>query len=332
MPRDTMVPFANSTTWLTGYVPDIPTPFDEAGTVDLNAFASLCERQIQAGVTAIVVCETSGEFSTLTSTEFDVIVRTAANIGHGRVRVIAGAGSNSTDQAAEQARRAELAGADALLSVVPYYNKPMQAGIEAHFRAIANSTALPIVLHDVPARTIRGLADDTLLRLAESPQFVGLKDSTADLSRLLRLRSMVPARFRLMSGDDATTLAFLAGGGDGCISIVSNIEPSTCREIFSNFKQARMQFAQRLHQRLLPLATLVAEENPAAVKYALSLLGMMRPDARLPLVGLSDQAKARIAGAIAAIGEKDITPGETNASRAISARDHAYSSAPGGTS
>jgi 4-hydroxy-tetrahydrodipicolinate synthase len=324
-----MMPFANPTSWLTGYIPDIPTPFDETGAIDLKAFAWLCERQIQAGVTAIVVGETSGEFSTLTSAECATIIRTAASTARGRVRVIAGAGSNSTDQAVEQARRAELAGADALLSVVPYYNKPMQSGIEAHFRAIANSTALPVVLHDIPARTIRGLADDTILRFAETPQFVGLKDSTADLSRLLRLRSMAPERFRLMSGDDATALAFLAGGGDGCISIVSNINPSACRDIFSSLKQGLMQFARCQHQRLLPLAILVAEENPAAVKYALSLLGPMRPDTRLPLVGLSDQAKARIADAIATIGKNDVTLDETNASRAISARDRAYNNAPG---
>jgi 4-hydroxy-tetrahydrodipicolinate synthase len=324
-----MMPFANPTSWLTGYIPDIPTPFDETGAIDLNALAWLCERQIQAGVTAIVVGETSGEFSTLTSTECAAIIRTAASAARGRIRVIAGAGSNSTDQAVEQARRAELAGADALLSVVPYYNKPMQAGIEAHFRAIANSTALPVVLHDVPARTNRGLADDTLLRLAESPQFIGLKDSTADLSRLPRLRSMAPEQFRLMSGDDETALAFLAGGGDGCISIVSNIKPLMCRDIFSSIRQGRMQFARCRHQRLLPLAILVAEENPAAVKYALSLLGPMRPDTRLPLVGLSDQAKARIADAITTIGENDVTLDETNASRAISARDRAYNDAPG---
>jgi 4-hydroxy-tetrahydrodipicolinate synthase len=327
-----MTPSANSTAWLIGYIPDIPTPFDEAGAIDLKAFARLCERQIQAGVSAIVVGETAGEFSTLTSAECDAIVRTAANTAHGRVRVIAGAGSNSTDQAVEQARRAELAGADALLSVVPYYNKPMQAGIDAHFRAIANSTALPVILHDVPARTIRGLADDTLLRLAETPQFIGLKDSTADLSRLVRLRSMAPPRFRLLSGDDATALAFLASGGDGCISIVSNIKPSMCRDIFSSVRQGRMQFAQRLHQQLSALTILVAEENPAAVKYALSLLGLMRPDTRLPLVGLSDQAKGKVADAIAAIGEDDLTPAGTNASRAISVRDRAYSNAPGDTS
>jgi 4-hydroxy-tetrahydrodipicolinate synthase len=324
-----MTPFANSTAWLTGYIPDIPTPFDETGAIDLKAFARLCERQIQAGVPAIVVAETAGEFSTLTSAEVDAIVLTAAEVAHCRVRVIAGAGSNSTGQAVELARRAELSGADALLSVMPYYNKPMQAGIAAHFRAITNSTALPIVLHDVPARTIRGLADDTLLRLAESPQFIGLKDSTADLSRLVRLRSMAPAPFRLMSGDDETALAFLAGGGDGCISIVSNIKPSICRDIFSSLTQGRMQFARRLHELLLPLTTLVTEENPAAVKYALSLLGLMRPDIRLPLVGLSDQAKAKVADAIAAIGEDDLTPAGTSASRAISARDRAYSNARG---
>jgi 4-hydroxy-tetrahydrodipicolinate synthase len=142
----------------------------------------------------------------------------------------------------------------------------------------------------------------------------------------------VPAQFRLISGDDPTALAFLAGGGDGCISVVSNIEPSTCREIFSNLTQGRMQFAQRLQQRLLPLAIMIADENPAAVKYALSLLGAMRPDTRLPLVGLSDQAKARIADAMAAIGEKDFTLAGTNASHATSARDRAYSGAPGGTS
>jgi 4-hydroxy-tetrahydrodipicolinate synthase len=135
-----------------------------------------------------------------------------------------------------------------------------------------------------------------------------------------------------MSGDDVTALAFLAGGGDGCISIVSNIDPSMCRDIFSSVTLGRLQFAQRLHQRLLPLSILVAEENPAAIKYALSQHGAIRADTRLPLVGLSDQAKARITDAIAAIGEDDLTPAETNASRAISARDHAYSSVPGGTS
>jgi 4-hydroxy-tetrahydrodipicolinate synthase len=245
------------------------------------------------------------------------------------VRVIAGAGSNATGQAAAWARRAEAAGADALLSVVPYYNKPMQAGIEAHFRAIADATALPIILHDDPARTIRGLSEDTLVKLSESPQFIGLKDSTGDLSRLARLRPRIPAQFRLLSGNDTTTLAFLCSGGDGCISILSNVAPSACRDIFSSCQQGRTPAARQRQQRLSPLAEFLAAENPAAVKYALSLLGLMRADTRLPLAGLSDQAKAQLANAMLALDEKDLTRDERNVSRAISARDLAYSSAPG---
>src|SRR6267142_2833735 len=233
-------------TWLTGYIPDLPTPFDEDDRLDLAAFAKLCERQIEAGVRAIVVGETAGEAATLTPAEHDAIVRAAVGIARGRVRVIAGAGSNSTSQAIELTQRAEAVGADAVLSVVPYYNKQMQAGIHAHFRAIAISTALPIILHDVPSRTVRELSDDTLLQLASSRQFIGLKDGSGDLTRLLRLRPLLPAGFRLLSGDDATALAFTANGGDGCISIVSNVAPELCQTIFSNCRMGRPQTARYL--------------------------------------------------------------------------------------
>src|ERR1700736_5069972 len=173
-----MTQVANPATWLAGYIPDLPTPFDEGDGLDLTAFAKLCERQIEAGVSAIVVGETAGEASTLTPVEHATIVRTASEIARGRVRVIAGAGSNSTSQAIELTRHAEEAGADAVLSVVPYYNKPMQAGIYAHFQAIAASTTLPIILHDIPSRTMRELADDTLARLAQSSQFIGFWGAT----------------------------------------------------------------------------------------------------------------------------------------------------------
>src|ERR1700736_1664245 len=221
-------------TRLAGYIADLPTPFDDNDRIDLTAFAQLCERQIEAGASAIVVRETAGEASTLSAAEHDAIVRAAVEIAHGRARIIAGAGSNSTAQAIELTPRAEMAGADAVLSVVPYYNKPMQAGIYAHFQAIAGSTTLPIILHDIPSRTIRELSDDTLARLAESRQFIGLRDGTGDVARPVRLRSMLPSGFRLLSGDDATALAFLANGGDGCISIVSNVAPELCLAIFSN--------------------------------------------------------------------------------------------------
>jgi len=160
-----MASVSTPATWLAGYIPDIPTPFDENGALDLAAFATLCERQINAGVSAILVSETGGEASTLTPAEQQSIIRAAVEVAQGRVRVIAGVGSNSTSQAIELTQRAEAVGADAVLSVVPYYNKPMQAGIHAHFRAIAVSSALPIILHDVPSRTMRELSDDTLCGL-----------------------------------------------------------------------------------------------------------------------------------------------------------------------
>src|ERR1700704_4802814 len=292
--------------WLAGYIPDLPTPFDEDDRVDITAFAKLCERQIEANVSAIVVGETAGEASTLTPAEHDTIVRTAVETARGRVRVIAGAGSNSTSQAIESTRRAEAAGADAVLSVVPYYNNPMQAGIYAHFRAIAGSTTLPIILHDIPSRTIRGLSDDTLARLAELRQFIGVRDATGDITRPMRLRSQLPRGFRLLSGDDATALAYIANDGDGCISTISNVAPELCQAIFSNCRQGRLQTARYLQNRLAPLNAAVSRESPAALKYALSMLGFMSPATRLPIVELADDAKAGVANAIAEISDEDL--------------------------
>jgi 4-hydroxy-tetrahydrodipicolinate synthase len=301
-----MTPFTKPATWLAGYIPDLPTPFDQNDRVDLAALATLCERQIAADVPAIVVCETAGEASTLTPAEQETIIRTAVEVARGRTRIIAGAGSNSTSHAIEFAQCAELAGADAVLSVVPYYNKPMQAGITAHFRAIAEETALPIILHDIPSRTIRELSDDTLARLAESRQFIGLRDATGDLARPMRLRPLLPSGFRLLSGDDATALGFIANGGDGCLSMVSNVAPDLCRVIFSSCRQARLQSARYLQSRLAPLTASLATEGPAALKYALYLLGLMSPNTRLPMVELDDAAKREVAAAIAAIGNEDI--------------------------
>jgi len=301
-----MTALGYSATWLAGFIPDLPTPFDDAGAVDLNAFARLCERQIAARVPAIVVCETAGEASSLTPSEHESIIRAAVRSARGRVRIIAGAGSNSTSQAIELTRRAEAAGADAVLSVVPYYNKPMQAGIHAHFQAIAEQSRLPIILHDIPSRTIRELADDTLARLAKSKQFIGLRDGSGDAARPLRLRSRLPASFRLLSGDDATALPFLAAGGDGCISMMSNVAPDLCRTIFLNCQHGRLHSARHLRSRLARLTAALARESPAALKYALYLLGHMSPTTRLPLVELDDLAKAEVASAIAGIADEDV--------------------------
>jgi 4-hydroxy-tetrahydrodipicolinate synthase len=297
---------ARATSWLAGYIPDLPTPFDTCGKVDLNAFRGLCERQIEAGAPALVVCETAGEASTVSPAEQETIIRVAVDVARGRARIIAGAGSNSTSQAIELTRRAEATGADAILSVVPYYNRPMQSGIHAHFRAIADSTRLPIVLHDIPPRTNRELADDTLARLAESRQFIGLRDGSGDASRPIRLSGSLPSHFRLLTGDDAVALAYMANGGDGCISTVCNVIPDVCRMIFSNWRQGLLQTARDLQRQIAPLEACLSRNNPAALKYALSLLGFIHPDTRLPIVELDEPAKAVLARIIAALDHRQI--------------------------
>ena len=280
---------------LTGYAPALPTPFDESGEIDVAALEWFCDRQIKAGANALVVCGSTGEVPNLSRQEHDRIVRIAVNAARGKMPVIAGAGSNSTGQAVELSRDAEAAGADAVLSVVPYYNKPTQSGMYAHFRAVAEATGLPIILYDVPSRTVCGLADDTIARLAELPQFIGLKDASGDITRPLRLRSLLGREFRLISGDDATALAFFAQGGDGCISVTSNVAPGLCRAIYLACKQGQLGQAQRLATAAARLtAALFRESNPAPVKYALSLMRLMSPSVRLPLVELSSESKAEI--------------------------------------
>jgi 4-hydroxy-tetrahydrodipicolinate synthase len=284
---------------LSGYAPAIPTPFDQNGDIDATALERFCEMQIDHGATALVVCGTTGEAPTLTRAEHDRIVRIAVDVAHARVPVIAGAGSNSTSQAIEFAKDAERAGADAILSVVPYYNKPMQAGMEAHFRAIANAIGLPIVLYDVPSRTACGLANATIARLAENPQFIGLKDATGDVSRLLRLRALLGTDFRLLSGDDSTAFTFIAQGGHGCISVASNVVPGLCRGMYLALKRDQCRLAVRIAAVVTQLSdVLLRETNPAPVKYALSLLNLMSAQVRLPLVTPTSDTKAEVASVL----------------------------------
>jgi 4-hydroxy-tetrahydrodipicolinate synthase len=289
---------------LSGYAPALPTPFDDNGDVDGEAFERLCDLQITCGATALVVCGTTGEASTLTSGEQGDLIRIAVAVSRGRVPVIAGAGSNATDHAIASAKEVEALGADAVLSVVPYYNKPTQAGLYAHFREIAASSGLPVILYDVPSRTACGLADATIARLAELPRIIGLKDASGDVTRPARLRTLVGPDFRLFSGDDALGLAFLAQGGDGCISVTSNVAPGLCRNMFLAWRQGSVARAQRLARPIAQLtAALFCETNPVALKYALSLFGLMSPRVRLPLVELSDQYKPGIAAILAELGD-----------------------------
>ncbi len=285
---------------LTGYAPAVPTPFDRRDDIDRAAFEHVCHLQLEAGAAALVVCGTTGESSTLSAAEHAALITIAVGVARGRIPVIAGAGSNSTARAIDLSRTAEACGADAVLSVVPYYNKPTQAGMYAHFHSIAQASGLPIILYDVPSRTACGLADETIARLRELPQIIGLKDATGDVVRPLRLRPLVGPEFRLLSGDDPTAPIFFAQGGNGCMSVASNVAPGLCRRLFLAHRQQQTDEVQRLS---LPLAELTrilfCKPNPVPLKYALSLLGLMSQNVRLPLVELSPQTKAEVAGALA---------------------------------
>lgn len=287
---------------LTGFMPALPTPFARDGGIDFAAFERFCDLQIDAGATALVVCGTTGEAPTLTHVEQRDLARAAVAVASGRVPVIVGAGSNATARAIELSRDAEAAGADALLSVVPYYNKPTQAGLHAHFRTIAESCGLPIILYDVPSRTGCGLADETVARLAEWPRIIGLKDATSDVNRPLHLRSMIGDDFRLFSGDDATAHTFLLNGGDGCISVTSNLMPSLCQALFSRIRGGKPAIMQPL---LVPFAAMTAalfvETNPVPLKYALNLLGLMSAKVRLPLTELSREHRSALVEQVAAL-------------------------------
>jgi 4-hydroxy-tetrahydrodipicolinate synthase len=298
--------FIAPSAWFTGFIPDLPTPFDSADAIDLKVFAALCERQVAAGAPALVVCETAGEAPTVSPAEQELVIRTAVDVARGRSRIIAGAMSNATGRAVELARRAEAAGADAVMAVVPAYNKPMQEGMLAHFRTTAGATGLPVILHDVPSRTLRPLADETLLRLVESRQFVGLRDASGDITRPMRLSRLLPAGFRLLSGDDVTAFGYIASGGDGAISEVANIAPDLCRTIFSQVRQGRLQSARYLHRRLIPLIACLSTESPAALKYALSVLGLTSPATRLPIVPLDAAAQRKVVRAFAAIADEEL--------------------------
>jgi 4-hydroxy-tetrahydrodipicolinate synthase len=314
--------------WLTGYIADIPTPFDGNGEIDLDAFAALCQRQVDAGAAAVIVGETAGEASTLTDTEKLRLVHCAVETAQGRARIIAGAGSNSTGRAIELTRQAERAGADAILSLVPYYNKPIQEGITAHFSAIAASTALPVILHDIPVRTARELSDTTLIRLAASAPFAGLLDGAGDIARLARLRLTLPPHVHLLTGNDAASPAYLMAGGDGCVSAVANLVPRLCQAIHASLSEGRLQSARLLSSRLSPLAGLLADDHPAALKYALALLGLIRRDMRLPLVPLDEAARPSVEAAIAGLSGESLVSAR-HAWPAMPARGRACSGLPG---
>jgi 4-hydroxy-tetrahydrodipicolinate synthase len=288
--------------WLHGIIADLPTPFDAHGALDLLTFARLCERQVCAGASAVVVVGATGEADTLTPDERATLIRTAAGIARERIRIIAGAGSNCTSRAIESTRLARAAGADAVMSVVPYYNRPTADGIAAHFRAILEATLLPVIVHDAPSRCARALTDDTLIGLSASPRLIGLRDDTGDAGRLARLRPLLPAGFRMLTGQDTAALPYLLLGGDGVVSAMANVAPQLCRGMYYAAHQGCPRYATTISDMLAPLAAALSPDQiTSAVKCALSLRGLGIAAMRLPLTELTDVEQQQVHTAMEAI-------------------------------
>ncbi len=290
------LPFSGSNTALI-------TPFKEDGSLDGACFEKLVDWQISQGTHGLVPVGTTGESPTLSHEEHDRVVEICVKVTDGRVPVIAGAGSNSTNEAVRLSRHAEAVGADAVLIVSPYYNKPTQAGLKAHFTAVADAISIPLIIYDIPGRSIVRLEDDVLAELAAHPNIVGIKDATADCARPTKLRSLIGPDFCQLSGEDATVLPYLAAGGQGCISVVSNIAPALCAQLHHAWAEGDIKTALSLHQKLMPLhETMFCEASPGPVKYAASLLGISGARTRLPLVEIADTSKRAVEQALTESG------------------------------
>ncbi|AKR55260.1 4-hydroxy-tetrahydrodipicolinate synthase [Youhaiella tibetensis] len=288
---------------LRGSITALITPFAN-GAVDEKAFSAFVDWQITEGSHGLVPVGTTGESPTVSHEEHRRIIEICVEVTNKRVPVVAGAGANSTAEAVALARYAEDVGADAVLSVVPYYNKPNQEGLFQHFSAVARATALPIILYSVPGRTVVDLTVDTIARLREAhDNIIGVKDATADMGRATAQRAKLGADFILLSGEDMTALGFNAHGGTGCISVTSNIAPKLCAEFQNACQQGNYARALELQDKLAPLhRTLFLEPNPTGVKYAAKRLGLAENELRLPLVPVTPATQEAIDGALAHAG------------------------------
>jgi 4-hydroxy-tetrahydrodipicolinate synthase len=278
------------------------TPFKN-GNLDETAFRNLVDWQIAEGTNGLVPVGTTGESPTLSHHEHKCVVEWCVDQAKGRVPVIAGAGSNSTQEAIELARHAEKAGADAALIVTPYYNKPTQEGLYHHFKAINDAVGIPILIYNIPGRSVIDMSVDTMKRLFELKNIAGVKDATANMVRVSQQRAEIGPHFNQMSGEDSTALGFMAHGGHGCISVTSNVAPRLCSEFQGACLRGDYVTALSFQDKLMPLhIALFIETNPSPAKYALSLLGRCAETVRLPLVPLSDKTKAAVREAMVHAG------------------------------
>lgn len=297
-----------------GSMAAIVTPMAEDGALDLEAFRKLLDWHVAEGTDGIVVVGTTGESPTVDFDEHRLLIETAVKHVAGRIPVIAGTGANSTREAIELSEYAKAAGADMSLTVVPYYNRPTQEGLYRHFRAIAEAVDIPQILYNVPGRTVADLGNDTTLRLAEVPGIVGIKDATGNLDRGTELLRRRPKTFRVYSGDDATGVALMLLGGDGVISVTSNVAPRLMHEMCEAALAGNAAQAVALNNRLMGLHRhLFCEANPIPVKWAVQQLGLMQGGIRLPLTPLAQQYHELVREAMQQAGAVKVAEGKHHA-------------------
>ncbi|MGI8649136.1 MAG: 4-hydroxy-tetrahydrodipicolinate synthase [Rubrobacter sp.] len=286
------------------------TPF-RGGEVDIEALEALVEFQIEGGISGLVPCGTTGESPTLSEAEDRVVIETVVRVSNGRVPVIAGTGSNSTDMAIKYTRMAEEVGADGSLQVSPYYNKPTQDGLYAHFTTIAENTSLPLIIYNIPGRTGVTVSPETMARLAEVPNIVGTKDSTLSMASAAEVKRLCGEEFDLISGDDPVTVPIVSLGGSGAIAVASNIAPRAYSEMTNAALSGDFVRARELHYDLLPLfGALSTETNPIPVKTAASVLGLCSDEMRLPMQPMSGDNLARLRRDLDELGHLLPTPEE----------------------
>ena len=277
-----------------GSIPALVTPFCD-GSLDLSALEAFVDWQIKQGSLGLVPCGTTGESATLSNEEHHRVTEVTVKVAAGRVPVIAGCGSNSTAEAIVHLQHAEKVGADAALVVTPYYNRPSQEGLYQHFAKLAESTALPIILYNIPGRAAVEMSVETMARLAELPTIVGVKDATGNIARVSAQREACGADFVQLSGNDDMALGFMAHGGQGCISVTANVAPKLCADFQAACLAGDYRQALALQDRLYPLhAALFTDSSPGPVKYALAKLGKMKGDLRLPMVAPSEASQRAV--------------------------------------
>ncbi|HRI17576.1 MAG TPA: 4-hydroxy-tetrahydrodipicolinate synthase [Burkholderiaceae bacterium] len=288
---------------IVGSIVALVTPMREDGSVDHDALRALIDWHVAEGTDCIGVVGTTGESPTLSVEEHWEVIRIAVEHARGRVPIMAGTGANSTQEAIEHSRYAAKVGADCTLSVVPYYNKPSQDGIYRHFRAIAEAADIPMVLYNVPGRTVADMQPDTVLRLAQVPGIIGIKEATGDIARAARLIKHAPAGFSIHSGDDPTAIALMLLGGHGNVSVTANVAPRAMHELCVAARAGKVREATAIHLRLLELhAALFVEPSPSATKWALERMGRCAASLRLPITPLSEAGQAVVTRALAEAG------------------------------